>query len=205
MPRPPRSQFDIAQPPISTFLGGSRPVKQNIEPYRQGELDSLCGIYAIINAMSALCPEMDEDAARILFRKLVAALKNDVDQPVGTICNGMSQTALERLLATAQENVATLLEIRIKVQRYRSPRKDPTLMEVWGGLRAELSPRQVAILGLSGVQEHWTVAYELSEKVMRLLDSTERQVLMRSRCTLQHARTRFRISPSAMILVKRTK
>ena len=47
----------------------------SFKPYRQGDLDGLCGIYAIINAVSFLCPEMDRETARDLFRVLNERLR----------------------------------------------------------------------------------------------------------------------------------
>ena len=35
---------------------------RQVEPYRQGRLDGLCGVYALINALRLLCPRLDEDA-----------------------------------------------------------------------------------------------------------------------------------------------
>ena len=35
---------------------------RRIKPYRQGRLDSLCGVYTLINALRLLCPRLDEDA-----------------------------------------------------------------------------------------------------------------------------------------------
>ena len=34
------------------------PTKRRVEPYAQGDLDCMCAIYTIINAVRALCPEM---------------------------------------------------------------------------------------------------------------------------------------------------
>jgi hypothetical protein len=98
-----------------------------------------------------------------------------------------------------------MLKIRVKVRPLQRLGRRPTLPDLWERLGGELSRKQVAIIGLSGVHEHWTVAYAMTDKLMRLLDSSERHVLLRSRCTLQPARTRYRISARAVILVKRTK
>jgi hypothetical protein len=34
------------------------PTKRRVEPCAQGDLDCMCAIYTIINAVRALCPEM---------------------------------------------------------------------------------------------------------------------------------------------------
>jgi hypothetical protein len=180
-------------------------VRLGIEPYRQGELDSLCGIYAVINALYALCPEMDEHLAEMLFRKLVTSLGKHVERPVGTLYDGLGQSAVEGLLAIGAEEIRRELEVRIKASAYKRPARTPSLGEFWEDLRSHVHRRQVAILGLSGADEHWTVAYAMSSKLIRLLDSAERHVLRRSRCTISRARSRYRIDPAAVILVKRSK
>ena len=35
---------------------------RRIKPYRQGQLDGLCGTYALVNALRLLCPRLGEDA-----------------------------------------------------------------------------------------------------------------------------------------------
>ena len=50
------------------------------QPYRQGDLDGLCGVYSAVNAVRALCPEVDDDAAGCIFEALLLALpKVDAD------------------------------------------------------------------------------------------------------------------------------
>ena len=40
---------------------------RRLQPYRQGRLDGLCGVYALINALRLLCPRLDEDACEAGF------------------------------------------------------------------------------------------------------------------------------------------
>lgn len=53
-----------------------------IEPYCQGDLDGLCGLYAIINALCALCPEIDEELATTLFRHLARHMEGRLKEPM---------------------------------------------------------------------------------------------------------------------------
>ena len=43
------------------------------QPYRQGDLDGLCGVYSAVNAVRALCPEVDHDTAGCLFETMPLA------------------------------------------------------------------------------------------------------------------------------------
>lgn len=176
-----------------------------IEPYRQGQLDSLCGIYAIINALFALCPEMDEHLAQALFRKLLRSLESHTEKPVGALYDGLSQEAVEALLAVAVREIRRELDARIKIKPSPSPLTSKSVGSFWEALRTRLDRGYVAIIGLSGADEHWTVAYAISDKLIRLLDSEDRRVLRRSRCTTYRGKTRVQLDPSAVILLKRSK
>ncbi len=44
---------------------------RRLRPYRQGRLDGLCGIYALINALRLLCPKLDEDTCERAFCGIV--------------------------------------------------------------------------------------------------------------------------------------
>jgi hypothetical protein len=62
----------------------------------------------------------------------------------------------------------------------------------------------VAILGLAGRHHHWTVAYQVSDRQMRLQDSGKLKVLLRSRCTSAAADRRYVLSPESIILLRRS-
>lgn len=156
-----------------------------IEPYRQGDLDGLCGLYVIVNAFAALCPELDNDVCEDLFRALVQALPKAVPSPLAVVYRGMGGGDLRRLLMAAQSHVAKTVDISIEVRELPRFRTAPALGEVWARLRAELKADQVAILGLTGGHDHWTLAVSATERALKLLDSGDRTLLLRSRCTLQ--------------------
>ena len=46
---------------------------RRLRPYRQGQLDGLCGIYALVNALRLLCPRLDEEACEAVFCALIKA------------------------------------------------------------------------------------------------------------------------------------
>lgn len=172
-------------------------------PYRQGDLDGLCGIYAVINAVRLLHPALDTDAAYALFHKLARTLDRTLDDPMRCVSDGIGRAELEDLLITAREQLARHHRIGIKVEALVLWRKRPTLDDLWEALRDKLDGPQVAILELSGVKEHWTVGYAASETTLRLFDSGERRLLARSRCTLQRTTTRHRLHVKGVMLVRR--
>ena len=178
-------------------------LKRNVEPFRQGELDSLCGLYAVLNALNALCAEVDNDVGEALFGVMVQALSQAADRPLAALSCGMSQDLVVAMLDVACRELERLLDIRIRHRAFPAFDEPPKLGILWDRLQGEISRSQVAIVGISGVHEHWTVAYAVSPKVIRLADSQDWRVLMRDRCTTRPSKQRVRLDPAAIILVRR--
>ena len=82
------------------------PTKRRVEPYAQGDLDGMCAIYTIINAVRALCPEMTMGASEALFRRLIRSLHTHANDALSPIIIGTNRTLLHKLLAEAQSYVA---------------------------------------------------------------------------------------------------
>src|SRR3954453_3189414 len=61
---------------------------RRIRPYRQGRLDGLCGIYALINALRLLCPRLNEDACEAVFCALIKARARQTASPLAVISHG---------------------------------------------------------------------------------------------------------------------
>jgi hypothetical protein len=85
-----------------------------IDPYCQGDLDGLCGLYAIVNALSTLCPEIDEDIASGLFGHLARHIQvQRLKEPMPIIAYGIGSTSLRILLQRALRFVRRNLEVEI--------------------------------------------------------------------------------------------
>ena len=169
----------------------------------QGDFDGLCGVYAIINALCVLCPEIDDEIAEVLFGHIVRAMGQEVEQPLPALAYGISQDGVRRLLRKALGFIRKNLEITIEVKELEEPARKPDLGKVWRSIAAQLDAGQVAILMTRGVQWHWTVACAATNSTLRLVDSKERKVLLRSRCTLKPTRTRFQLVPGDIIFLQR--
>ena len=87
-----------------------------VDPYCQGDLDGLCGLYAIINALCALCPEIDEDIASGLFGHLARHIQlQRLKEPMPIIAYGIGSTSLRLLLERALRFVRKNLGIEIEL------------------------------------------------------------------------------------------
>src|SRR4051794_30494117 len=104
-----------------------------IDPYCQGDLDSLCGVYAIINALSALCPELDEDIAGVLFGHLTRHMEGVVKRPMPALAYGISGEGVRGLLARAIRFVRKNLEIEIETAECQVSSRGLELRRLWRG------------------------------------------------------------------------
>ena len=73
--------------------------------FRQGSLDTLCGIYAIINSTHEVCATWDTrlkpDQHRALFRALCEELATEGDLAAALAGEGMGVQTLRKLLRRA--------------------------------------------------------------------------------------------------------
>src|SRR3954451_18842208 len=153
-----------------------------IRPYRQGRLDGLCGTYALVNALRLLCPRLDEDACEAAFCALIRARARQAASPLAVISGGLSRSELLQLIGPWQRFAAKEFGVTLTVSRLKVP--EPTLRGIWRSLCRALDGQSVAIVGLDGIERHWTVAYAATERTLRVADSCGLKVIFRSQCTV---------------------
>lgn len=171
--------------------------------YKQGDCDGLCGIYAIVNALSALCPEIDKTHAKALFGTLIAGLAAHRKAPLSVVCDGMHGTLLRSLLTRGETHMNQRFSAQITRSRLNLSMNRATTRRLCESLRDALEDDHVAILMLDGVYSHWTVAYEVTDKTIKLRDSTGMKYLLRSSCTLKPTRTGHCLFRNEIILLRR--
>src|SRR3954470_13653063 len=119
---------------------------RRIRPYRQGRLDGLCGLYALINSLRLLCPSLDEEACEAAFYALIRARTRQTASPLAVISHGLSRRELVQLIDPWQRFVAKKFRVILTVERLKVP--EPTLGDLWQGLCRALDGQSVAIIGL---------------------------------------------------------
>jgi hypothetical protein len=67
----------------------------------------------------------------------------------------------------------------------RLRREDRTLEKLWSALDQEIGSGCVAIIGITGRTDHRCAVYRVTPKTLRLLDSSGRSCIHRSRCTVR--------------------
>lgn len=157
--------------------------RRPLRPLRQGDLDGLCGVYAVINAMRALVPTMPMVAAEALFEELMNALRKHDDGRRPMTAAGITRRHLIELLARAIEFIERRYGVETKRRRPALPRRSQkSTAALWRALARSLSPACVAIIGLGGYRNHWSLVTAVSPRVMRLCDSDGMKLLRRSQC-----------------------
>jgi len=174
-----------------------------IKPYRQGDLDGLCGVYAVVNAVHLLCPEVDDELSDRLFRKLMKGIAKRRKRSHRVVWGGMGAKSLRHLAKIARCDLSKVLSIELTVQGLEVKGGKPGIPQIWSALQEALDDSTVAIVGLGGRRHHWRVAHQLSDKQMRLQDSNNLKVVLRSGCTTRATECRYVLSPENVLLLRR--
>ncbi len=151
-----------------------------MKPYRQGQFDALCGLYAVINAAlvaSKPIKPLRRQDCQDLFIALVDMLVAD-NLLESAVTEGTTQQTMSRMLKAAD---TWLSENRGMHLTYRKPFHKATQVPI-GTLRKTLAehlinPKSSAIICLAGVFEHWTTIREIQTKRMILMDSYGRKII----------------------------
>jgi hypothetical protein len=173
---------------------------RRLQPYRQGRLDGLCGVYALINALRLLCPRLDEDACERAFCALIRARARQKCSPLAVISGGLSRRELLKLIGPWQRFAAREFGVTLTVNRLKV--SDPSLRGIWRGLRRALDGKSIAIVGLDGAERHWTVVYAATERTLRVADSSGLRMIFRSQCTVGHTSLRYQLRPSEVLVLQ---
>lgn len=175
-------------------------VAPGIEPFTQGELDGLCGIYAIINAYRLLFGDaFGHERAAKLFKRMAKAA------PLA-VFEGLGYHELLDLIALANRAVPARLRLEVRTNLFRKPAHGPAwrVDTFLKKLREEVNEGgQVAILGLEKAHEHWTLLHRITPSTVKLTDSESITHLKLANCGVT-AKTRrdFRINPSQTIMLR---
>jgi hypothetical protein len=174
------------------------PRAQPFDPYKQGRLDGLCGIYATVNAMHLLCAEFSEHDAINLFHDLLLSLDYRGATCADRAAFGIEPLTLPRVLRTARTFMRNVFDLNIIV----APIKEEVALDrLWHRLRVHTEQQGVAIIGLTGQHDHWTVVRRATPRLLFLSDSGDLHRLQRRFCSVAENRARHRIDPLTVYLL----
>lgn len=150
----------------------TRPKAQTLSPLRQGDLDSLCGVYAVINAVrkSAHRHRLGSDDWKSLFDLLVEAQEEKGDT-AASVTQGIFSKRLWRLARKAVSYCRSR-SIPMTASRPISRSYWPALdLPAWLSVQAD-RPATAVVLGLVEPWDHWTVLNRVGQRHITFYDSS---------------------------------
>jgi hypothetical protein len=140
-----------------------------LKPMQQGELDGLCGVYAVINAARlVLWPEheLSYEQLRAAFAIAVAELARS-KRLRNSVSEGVLPAPLLRLGKVVAGAIEAMTGARVGVTLLSGATNRTALLRV---IRRHLGAGHPLILGFEGKHEHWTVATGLTATRVVLFD-----------------------------------
>ena len=148
----------------------------HLQPFRQGRLDGLCGVYSVINAARlAIWPahQLSVGSCVYLFGLMTTKLAGRA-KLLDVLTGGSRHVLVGTLLREVDTWLTEAYGVRLRYHRpYRSqPSVSPAA--IVATLAQHLAAGHAsAIAGLSGSIEHWTVVRAVRPKTMLLFDSDD--------------------------------
>lgn len=152
----------------------SRPIPK---PYKQGDLDALCGLYSIINACRIACrsPEINKRLdGWNLFSCLVGALE-ERGKVSNVLLHGISIRDHNHLLKTAGRYLTRNHGLHLLIERPLGKIPKLTVNQVFAIARKHLhKPATTALLDFETEEwQHWSIITRIENRRVYLADSTK--------------------------------
>lgn len=164
----------------------SRPYRlAGLPPFQQGGLDSLCGLYSIVNAERIINRSSDEEVQQ-LFDGLIHYLSRR---------GLLSKFLIGGIIHTQMLVILNKVVGKKRISNVAIPWRgvpNPDLTTFWKSMQSFLdgTPHRAIILGLQGYHDHWTVIEKITNSSILLYDSSLIKRLPRSSCTTAYDTTK---------------
>ena len=157
-------------------------IRSGFPPFQQGGLDSLCGLYSIVNAERFINQSTDDEAQQ-LFDDVIYTLSRRgllADMLSGGIIHTQMLMILKRVVGKKRVS-------KVEIPWRGVP--NPDLTSFWKSMQYFLDGTlgRAIILGLNGFHDHWTVIETMTNRSIYLYDSAKIKKLPRSSCTTVYA------------------
>lgn len=154
------------------------PQSKHIEPYKQGQLDSLCGLYSAINAIRlAAYPQkpLTKKHAKCLFQAGVSYLNRKEGRLAMIMTEGMSDKRWRKLMRHLVKVANDDFRLKIQITRFKGI---PSALEDFVDER--LARREIICISLEGRLDHFSIISGMSEKRYVMFDSDRTKWLLKS-------------------------
>lgn len=152
-------------------LSSSKPLR----PYRQGDLDALCGLYTVINSIRWCLRDYDIAKQGPHWMELFAELSDYAVKEIGHLSissMGLGLNAMIWLMRTAQEHMRTVHGINIRTKRPFALSKPSELNQPALAIENHLqNDSSSTLFAIYGSINHWSVATEITATRAKLFDS----------------------------------
>lgn len=148
---------------------------KQLRPYLQGNLDSLCSVYAVINALRWSLADHPLSGKGDHWRLLFAELNDYAVKELGLLSlssQGMGLNGMIWLLRTAQQHMLETHAITIRTYRPFALRRPNSNNDMIDTITTHLrSPNTAVVTAVYGKLNHWCVIKGLKKKHIILFDS----------------------------------
>lgn len=174
--------------------------------FRQGHLDSLCGLYAAVNAIWFVAEPggkpMRRNQARLLFRRGITHLR-DRGRLAKAVQHGMPPKWLWQLTKDLARCARRLTDVEVTVSRPTRVPKPFTRQALLHILDEALESGAVVIVGLENTYSHYTVIWGDLTTGYALFDSFGLQWIRKESLGAQSGRSRRRhqVHQKAILIV----
>ncbi len=128
---------------------------------QQGNLDGLCGFYSVVNAITGAA-----NLNALEVETLAQQLRPLID--ITEVWGGCSIKTLRAMVTAGIAWVNQQQTYQLELQKIKPI---VSVTKLWSILSKSLKNGNVAILGVTGRCDHWTVVKSITKKQMQLVDS----------------------------------
>lgn len=183
---------------------------QKLRPYRQGDLDALCGPYAIVNAFRWCLGDHPIAAKGPHWASLFGVLHDYAVKELGYLglaSSGLSLNGMIWMLRTAQEHMRDEHELSFASHRPFARRRPQQPDEVSGSIAAHLSsPCTATVVAFYGHLNHWGVITNVRPDGACLFDSSRINRLpisaLHPAAFVPRERSRSHIQPGSVLQIR---
>lgn len=182
-------------PRTARALGRGYAVKpaHGLVPYQQGQLDGLCGVYALVNAIRLATAARTSDFSEAAWHGLFCALLEELDDTVGTLTAlgyGIDEDPLREVAKAATTYMRLRHGVRVHVRRAINAREVRSVDCLLGELAEVVSRGATAVLvRLAGYVDHWTVLRSVTPHCLQLFDSSGHARINLANCRAKRDRS----------------
>ena len=144
--------------------------------FEQGSLDSICGVYALVNAEKIVNGSTDKQSQE-LFNEIITYLSKK---------HILRETLIEGIGHRRFSNIVEkILGERIPI-RITNVKGIERLGDFWKmGVNWLSKPNRAIIISMGGREDHYTTAWAMSDRAIQVADSGGIKVIRRSACRLR--------------------